>query len=62
MDKNFIVESKSFTFLVLGGASTLRVEEKRKNFLGGHLEYSELQVACVDVGSVVGFLGRVRLC
>jgi hypothetical protein len=34
MDKNFLVESKSFTFSVLGGASTLRVEEKRKNFLG----------------------------
>jgi hypothetical protein len=34
MDKNFIVESKSFTFSVLGGASTLRVEEKRKIFLG----------------------------
>jgi hypothetical protein len=34
MDKNFIVESKSFTFSVLGGASTLRVEEKRKYFLG----------------------------
>jgi hypothetical protein len=28
------VESKSFTFSVLGGVSTLRVEEKRKNFLG----------------------------
>jgi hypothetical protein len=34
MDKTFLVESKSFTFSVLGGASTLRVEEKRKNFLG----------------------------
>jgi hypothetical protein len=34
MDKNFLVESKSFTFSVLGGASTMRVEEKRKNFLG----------------------------
>jgi hypothetical protein len=34
MDKNFLVESKSFTFSVLGGASTVRVEEKRKNFLG----------------------------
>jgi hypothetical protein len=34
MDKSFIVESKSFTFSVLGGASTLRVEEKRRNFLG----------------------------
>jgi hypothetical protein len=34
MDKNFLVESKSFTFSVLGGASTLRVEEKRKKFLG----------------------------
>jgi hypothetical protein len=34
MDKNFLVESKSFTFSVLGGASMLKVEEKRKNFLG----------------------------
>jgi hypothetical protein len=34
MDKNFIVESEPFTFSILGGASTLRVEEKRKNFLG----------------------------
>jgi hypothetical protein len=34
MDKIFLVESKSFTFSVLGGASTLSVEEKRKNFLG----------------------------
>jgi hypothetical protein len=34
MDKIFLVESKSFTFSVLGGVSTLRVEEKRKNFLG----------------------------
>jgi hypothetical protein len=34
MDKVFLVESKAFTFSVLGGALTLRVEEKRKNFLG----------------------------
>jgi hypothetical protein len=34
MDKNFIVESKSFTFSVMGGASMLRVEEKRKKFQG----------------------------
>jgi hypothetical protein len=34
MDKIFLVESKAFTFSVLGGASALRVEEKRKNFLG----------------------------
>jgi hypothetical protein len=34
MDKKFIVESKSFAFLVLGGASMLRLEERRKNFLG----------------------------
>jgi len=34
MEKNFLVESKSFTFSVVGGASKLRVEEKRKNFLG----------------------------
>jgi hypothetical protein len=34
VDKNFLVESKSFTFSVLGGASTVRVEEKRKNLLG----------------------------
>jgi hypothetical protein len=33
MDKNFIVESKSFAFSVLGGVLTLRVE-KRKFFLG----------------------------
>jgi hypothetical protein len=34
MDKEFLVESKSFAFSVLAGASALRVEEKRKNFLG----------------------------
>jgi hypothetical protein len=34
MDKKFIVESKSFAFSVLGGALTLRVEEKRKKILG----------------------------
>jgi len=34
MNKKFLVESKSFAFSVLVGASTLRVEEKRKNFLG----------------------------
>jgi len=34
MDKKFLVESKSFAFSVLAGASALRVEEKRKNFLG----------------------------
>jgi hypothetical protein len=63
MDKNFLVESKSFTFSVLGGASTLRVKEKRKNFLGVViLNFSELRVACVDVGSAVGFPGRARFC
>jgi len=61
MDKNFIVESKSFAFSVLGGVLTLRVEEEK--FSGcGHLEFSELRVACVDVGSVVGFPRRVRFC
>jgi len=34
MDKNFIVDLKSFTFSVLGGVSMLGVEDKRKNFLG----------------------------
>jgi hypothetical protein len=34
MDKKFLVELKSFAFSVLAGASALRVEEKRKNFLG----------------------------
>jgi hypothetical protein len=34
MDKKFLVESKSFAFSVLAGMSALRVEEKRKNFLG----------------------------
>jgi hypothetical protein len=36
MDNQFLVESKSFAFSVLAGASalTLRVEEKRKKFLG----------------------------
>jgi hypothetical protein len=34
MDKKFLVESKSFAFSTLVGASALRVEEKRKNFLG----------------------------
>jgi hypothetical protein len=34
MDKKFLVESKSFAFSVLAGASALRMEEKRKNFMG----------------------------
>jgi hypothetical protein len=34
MDKKFLVEPKSFAFSVLVGASALRVEEKRKKFLG----------------------------
>lgn len=34
MDKKFLVKSKSFAFSILAGASMLRVEEKRKNFLG----------------------------
>jgi hypothetical protein len=34
MEKRFLVESKSFTLSVLEGASVLRVEEKRKGFLG----------------------------
>lgn len=32
MERNFPVESKSFSISVLEGASTVRVEEKRKNF------------------------------
>jgi hypothetical protein len=34
MEKRFLVESKSFALSVLEGASVLRVEEKRKGFLG----------------------------
>jgi hypothetical protein len=34
MEKSFIVESKSFVFSVLEGASVLRVVERRKDFLG----------------------------
>jgi hypothetical protein len=34
MERRFLVESKSFVPLVLDGASVLRVEEKRKGFLG----------------------------
>jgi hypothetical protein len=33
-EKSFIVESKTFIFSVLDGASVLRVKEKRKSFLG----------------------------
>jgi hypothetical protein len=62
MDKNFIVESKSFTFSVLGGVLTLRVEEEEKISGCGHLEFSKLRVACADVGSVVGFPRRARFC
>jgi hypothetical protein len=63
MDKVFLVESKAFTFSVLGGALTLRVEEKRKNFSGcGLVECSERRMACVDVGSVVGPPDRASLC
>jgi len=61
MDKNFIVQLKSFTFSVLGGDVEGGGEEEK--FSGcGHLEFSELRVACVDVGSVVGFPRRVRFC
>jgi len=34
MEISFIVESKTFVFSVLDGASTLRVGEKRKSFSG----------------------------
>jgi hypothetical protein len=34
MEKRFLVESKSFSLSMLEGASVLRVEEKRKGFLG----------------------------
>jgi hypothetical protein len=34
MEKRFTVEAKSFVFVVLDGASVLRVVEKRKCFLG----------------------------
>jgi len=34
MGKSFVVESKTFVFSVLDGASVLRVEEKRKSFSG----------------------------
>jgi hypothetical protein len=34
MEISFIVESKTFVFLVLDGASMLRVGEKRKSFSG----------------------------
>jgi len=34
MERIFLVESKSFSISVLEGASTVRVEEKRKNFFG----------------------------
>jgi hypothetical protein len=34
MEKSFIVESKTFVFSVLDGASVLRVQEKRKSFFG----------------------------
>jgi hypothetical protein len=34
MEKSFIVESKSFVFSVVEGASVLRVVERRKDFLG----------------------------
>jgi len=58
MDKKFLVESKSFAFSVLaeGGG------EEEIFFGSGHIEFSELRMACVDVGSVVGFTGRARNC
>lgn len=34
MEKSFIVESKSFVFSVVEGASVLRVVKRRKDFLG----------------------------
>jgi hypothetical protein len=34
MERNFSVESKSFSLSVLEGASMVRVEEKRKSFVG----------------------------
>jgi hypothetical protein len=63
MDKIFLAESKSFTFSVLGGASTLRVEEKRKNFLGVvflNAQSSEWLASTLEV--FVGSSGRARFC
>jgi hypothetical protein len=34
VENSFTVEAKSFAFVVLDGASVLRVVEKRKSFLG----------------------------
>jgi hypothetical protein len=43
MDRNFLVESKSFSILALEGASTVRVE-KRKNFFDSII----LSIQCSD--------------
>lgn len=63
MDKKFIVESKSFAFLVLGGASILRVEERRKIFLGVVIlnsQSSEWLALTLEV--LLGFPGRTIFC
>jgi hypothetical protein len=44
MERIFLVESKSFSISVLEGASTVRVEEKRKNFFGAII----LSTQCSD--------------
>jgi hypothetical protein len=52
MEKSFIVDSESFDFSVLVGASVLRVEEKRKKFLGEvmlHAQCSGWLASTLDV-------------
>jgi hypothetical protein len=58
MDKVFLVESKAFTFSVLGGGGG-----EEENFFGcGLVECLERRMACVDVGSVDGPPDRASLC
>jgi hypothetical protein len=56
MEKRFIMESKAFCFLGFewGVGATGGGEEKRF-FWRGHREYLVLRLACVDVGSSLGF-------
>jgi hypothetical protein len=53
MERRFLVEAKSFTFLVRKGNVLVRLEEKRKGFGGFILLGSKCSVWLVDVVEVV---------
>jgi hypothetical protein len=62
MDKRFSMESKSCLLSFGWGVSAEGGGEEKEFFRRGHNEYPVLRVACVDVGSAIGFPGRARIC